>query len=33
MTIHTKQYRDNHCVDSNRNLSEENVCLYKALGT
>ncbi|RLQ19193.1 hypothetical protein [Vibrio sp. SBT000027] len=23
MTIHTKQYRDNHCVDSNRNLSEE----------
>ena len=23
MTIHTKQYRDNHCVDSSRNLSEE----------
>lgn len=23
MTIHTKQYRDNHCVNSSRNLSEE----------
>ncbi|MFA0159418.1 hypothetical protein [Vibrio sp. 10N.261.46.A3] len=23
MTIHTKQYRDNHCVDSSRNLFEE----------
>ncbi|MEZ8801829.1 hypothetical protein AB6D78_11615 [Vibrio splendidus] len=23
MTIHTKQYRDNHCVDSSRHLSEE----------
>ncbi|MEZ8466426.1 hypothetical protein AB6D04_19345 [Vibrio splendidus] len=23
MTIHAKQYRDNHCVDSSRNLSEE----------
>ena len=23
MTIYTKQYRDNHCVDSSRNLSEE----------
>ncbi|MEZ8581415.1 hypothetical protein [Vibrio splendidus] len=23
MPIHTKQYRDNHCVDSSRNLSEE----------
>ncbi|MEZ8358603.1 hypothetical protein AB6C56_22515 [Vibrio splendidus] len=23
MTIQTKQYRDNHCVDSSRNLSEE----------
>lgn len=23
MTIHTKQYRDNHCVDSSRNISEE----------
>lgn len=23
MTIHTKHYRDNHCVDSSRNLSEE----------
>ncbi|PMM13680.1 hypothetical protein BCT62_08225 [Vibrio splendidus] len=23
MTIHIKQYRDNHCVDSSRNLSEE----------
>lgn len=23
MTIHTKQYRDNHCVDSSRDLSEE----------
>ena len=23
MTIHTKQYRDNHCVDSSRNFSEE----------
>ncbi|WP_060980403.1 MULTISPECIES: hypothetical protein [Vibrio] len=23
MTIYTKQYRDNHCVDSSRNLSKE----------